>query len=105
MRPEVRLTHGMSGWLMATLLAQAAASLVSFPTADGGIVHADVYGAGDRGLVLAHGGRFTKESWQKQAPAFVKAGFHVLAIDFRGRGQSKGGPQPNSADEPHHDVA
>jgi pimeloyl-ACP methyl ester carboxylesterase len=77
---------------------------VSFPSADGGIVHADLYGTGARGLVLAHGGRFTKESWRKQAPAFVDAGFRVLAIDFRGRGQSKGGPQPNSENEPYHDV-
>jgi pimeloyl-ACP methyl ester carboxylesterase len=77
---------------------------VSFPSADGGIVHADLYGTGARGLVLAHGGRFTKESWRKQAPAFVDAGFCVLAIDFRGRGQSKGGPQPNSENEPYHDV-
>lgn len=77
---------------------------MSFPSADGGIVHADLYGTGARGLVLAHGGRFTKESWRKQAPAFVDAGFRVLAIDFRGRGQSKGGPQPNSENEPYHDV-
>jgi pimeloyl-ACP methyl ester carboxylesterase len=77
---------------------------VSFPSADGGIVHADLYGTGARGLVLAHGGRFTKESWRKQAPAFVDAGFRVLAIDFRGRGKSKGGPQPNSENEPYHDV-
>jgi pimeloyl-ACP methyl ester carboxylesterase len=34
----------------------------------------------------------------------VDAGFCVLAIDFRGRGQSKGGPQPNSENEPYHDV-
>ena len=38
--------------------------------------------------MLAHGGRFTKESWRKQAEAFAEAGFRVLAIDFRGYGQS-----------------
>jgi pimeloyl-ACP methyl ester carboxylesterase len=57
---------------------------VSFSTQDGGVVHADVYGRGDRGLVLAHGGRFNKESWKEQAPAFLNAGFCVLAINFRG---------------------
>ena len=31
---------------------------VSFPTQDAGLVYADVYGRGDRGVVLAHGGRF-----------------------------------------------
>jgi len=71
---------------------------VSFSTQDGGVVHADVYGSGDRGLVLAHGGRFTKESWTEQMPAFLNAGFRVLAIDFRGRGQSRG-PQSKSGEE------
>ncbi len=78
--------------------------LVSFPTDDGGIVYADVYGAGERGVVLAHGGRFTKESWAEQAPLLAEAGFRVVAIDFRGRGQSRGGPQEGSADDVHFDV-
>ncbi len=73
--------------------------LVSFPTQDGGLVYANLYGKGDRGVVLAHGGRFNKESWEKQAPVLVKAGFRVLAIDFRGRGKSRGGPQPRPDDD------
>ena len=84
--------------------AQSSPALVSFPTDDGGVVYADEYGTGERGLVLAHGGRFTKESWAPQAPAFVAAGFRVVAIDFRGRGQSRGGPQATSADDAHFDV-
>ena len=72
---------------------------VSLPTADGGVVFADVFGAGERGVVLAHGGRFNKESWAKQVPAFVSAGFRVVAIDFRGRGQSKGGTELKPGDE------
>ena len=83
----------------------AAQESVSFPTEDGGIVYADVYGTGDRGVVLAHGGRFNKESWATQAHAFVTAGFRVVAIDFRGRGQSRGGPQSMSRDDGvHFDV-
>jgi pimeloyl-ACP methyl ester carboxylesterase len=78
---------------------------VSFPTQDGGIVYADVYGTGDRGVVLAHGGRFNKESWATQAHALATAGFRVVAIDFRGRGQSRGGPQSMSRDDgAHFDV-
>jgi pimeloyl-ACP methyl ester carboxylesterase len=61
---------------------------VTYAAPDGYRLHADLYGKGDRGLVLAHGGRFTKESWRKQAEAFAEAGFRVLAIDFRGYGQS-----------------
>lgn len=72
---------------------------VSFPTEDGGLIYADRYGKGDRGVVLAHGGRFSKESWEKQARVLARAGFSVLAIDFRGRGRSRGGPQAHSRDD------
>jgi alpha/beta superfamily hydrolase len=72
---------------------------VSFATQDGGLIYANLYGKGDRGVVLAHGGRFTKESWEKQAQVLVKAGFRVLAIDFRGRGQSRGGPKTSPNDD------
>jgi len=78
---------------------------VSFPTQDGGLVYADMYGKGGRGVVLAHGGRFTKESWEKQARALVAAGFRALAIDFRGYGQSRGPGQSEPLGAPlHFDV-
>jgi pimeloyl-ACP methyl ester carboxylesterase len=75
---------------LALAALAAAQEHVSFPTQDGGLIYADVYGKGDRGVVLAHGGRFNKESWAKQAPVLADAGFRVLAIDFRGYGQSRG---------------
>jgi len=68
---------------------------VSFPTQDGGLVYANEYGNGDRAIVLAHGGQFNKDSWDKQARILVNAGFRVLAIDFRGYGRSTG---PGQAD-------
>jgi pimeloyl-ACP methyl ester carboxylesterase len=71
---------------------------VSFPTEDGGVVHADLYGKGRRAVVLAHGGRFNRASWEPQAHALARAGFRVLAIDFRGRGQSRGGPRASESD-------
>ena len=82
---------------------------VSFPTQDGGVVYADVYGDAnednDRAVVLAHGGRFNKESWTTQAYVLEDAGFRVIAIDFRGRGQSRGGPGSRSTDDGvHFDV-
>jgi pimeloyl-ACP methyl ester carboxylesterase len=66
---------------------------VSFPTEDGGTIYGDLYGKGDRAIVLAHGARFNKESWAKQTPPLEEAGFQVLAIDFRGYGESKAGAQ------------
>jgi pimeloyl-ACP methyl ester carboxylesterase len=83
---------------IATLLlvnAAPAQRTISFPTSDGGVVFADLYGSGDRGLVLAHGGPFNKESWRPQAEQFAAAGFFVLAFDFRGYGSSHG---PGQAD-------
>jgi alpha/beta superfamily hydrolase len=71
---------------------------VSFSTQDGGVLHGDLYGSGRRGVVLAHGGRFNGASWEPQARVLAKAGFRVLAIDFRGRGQSRGGPQATPSD-------
>lgn len=81
--------------LLAGALALATPALrpaaVSFPTADGGTVHADLYGEGDAAVVLVHGARFDKESWRPQARRIARAGFRVLAIDLRGYGESRGG--------------
>ena len=80
--------------VLAYSSALHAQQLVSVPAPDGGIVLADAYGTGDRGVVLAHGGRFDKSSWEKQARALAKDGFRVLAIDFRAAVQSRAGQQP-----------
>jgi len=90
--------------LMMTGLT-AAPRQVSFPTADGGVIWADLYGAGNRGVVLAHGAKFDKASWAKQAEVLAKAGFRVLAIDFRGYGQSRGGDKADpGSGEKYQDV-
>ncbi len=47
-------------------------------------IQGDLYGSGSRAVLLAHGGRFNKDSWRKQAPIIVGAGFLVLAINYRG---------------------
>ena len=67
---------------------QIAPEPVSFATEDGATIHADLYGKGERTVVLAHGGRFNKESWTPQAQVLAQAGYRVLAFDFRGYGQS-----------------
>ena len=82
--------------------AAAAQKTVSFPAEDGGVVFADVYGEGGRAVVLAHGGRFNKESWEKQARTLAANGFRVLALDFRGYGRSKGPGDSQPMNAPLH---
>lgn len=72
---------------------------VSFATGDGGTVHADLYGQGERGVVLAHGAAFDKESWAPLATRLAGLGLRVLAIDFRGYGASKAGTKARGLDE------
>jgi pimeloyl-ACP methyl ester carboxylesterase len=73
-----------------------------FTTEDGGLIYADLYGNGERGVVLAHGGQFTKESWQPQAQLLARAGFLVLAFDFRGFGKSHGPGDSDMFTAPMH---
>jgi predicted alpha/beta-fold hydrolase len=78
------------GYLLAVCIVcftshASAQRLVTFPLQhQPGEIQADLYGSGTRAVILAHGGRFGKESWKKQAQAFANAGFLVLAIRFRG---------------------
>lgn len=88
--------------VLASVLTGLPQQKVSFPTPDGGIVYADVYGRGERGVVLAHGAQFNKESWALQAREIADAGFRVVAIDFRGYGQSRGGSETSSRYEGFH---
>jgi pimeloyl-ACP methyl ester carboxylesterase len=106
-RKHERYTRAMSTFpvMFASFLLAATSSSpehVTFPTQDGGTIHADLYGKGERAVVLAHGGRFNKESWKKQAEELEKAGFRVLAINFRGYGESKGPGQADVFSAPLH---
>ncbi len=87
---------GLSGSSQAS--AEQAPDDVSFPAADGGQIHAHLYGTGDRAVVLAHGKVFDKESWQPLAERLVSAGLLVLALDFRGYGHSRPGKEGNRID-------
>jgi pimeloyl-ACP methyl ester carboxylesterase len=90
--------------LFAPASALIAQERVSFPTQDAGVVYAAQYGTGSHGVVLAHGGRFSKESWDKQARILADAGFRVLAFDFRGHGESRGGPTTQPGEGRRFDV-
>jgi alpha-beta hydrolase superfamily lysophospholipase len=83
-----------------TIGGVSAQQTVSFPTSDGGLIFANLYGSGARAVVLAHGGPFNKESWDPQAKELAAAGFRVLAIDFRGYGKSRGAGQADPLSAP-----
>ena len=91
--------------LLFMMMFAPASEEVSFPTQDGGIAFADLYGTGPRAVVLAHGARFDKASWKDQADQIAKAGFRVAAVEFRGYGKSKSGPKSQSpGDELYLDI-
>jgi dienelactone hydrolase len=77
--------------------------LVSFATQDGGTIYANSYGYSAHAVVLGSNGCGAKESWEPQAQRLVAEGYKVLAIDFRGNGQSHGGPK-SRPDAYHLDV-
>jgi len=64
---------------------------VAFSTKDGGEIQAHLYGEGEHAVVLAHGMVFDKESWQPLASHLSGQGLQVLAVDFRGYGDSTPG--------------
>lgn len=74
---------------------------VSFETADGAKIFANLYEGGDHAVVLAHGAVFNKESWAALAQQLSVAGQRVLAIDFRGYGKSTEGRESGAL---HLDV-
>jgi len=88
--------------ILSAARGATAQKTVSFPTEDGGVVYADLYGTASRAVVLVHGGQFNKESWSKQAHELVDAGFQVLALDLRGYGKSHGPGDSDPMDAPLH---
>jgi pimeloyl-ACP methyl ester carboxylesterase len=87
----------MSRRIVAALLlgsilpAQTLPQSTAIPAPDGPAIQADVYGTGPRAVVLLHGGRFDKRSWQPQAEQLVQRGFRVVAIDFRAAVEGRAG--------------
>lgn len=85
--------------LLPNLAAAQTPQDVTFTTADGGTIDADLYGSGSRAVVFAHGAIFNKESWAPLAKRMAAHGFRALAIDFRGYGRSHGGSDPGAQDQ------
>jgi pimeloyl-ACP methyl ester carboxylesterase len=71
--------------LLALLAVPAAAQqAVTITVPDSGSIGADLYGSGDRGLLLVgHGGYSTRATWAPQARLLADAGFRVLVMETR----------------------
>jgi len=73
----------------SALLAQE----VNFQTVDKATIYANFNMRGSHAVLLAHGAIFNKESWGVFEQRLLGAGYTVLAIDFRGYGQSTQGTE------------
>lgn len=73
---------------------------VTFPTADGAQIEADLFVAPEakRAAIFAHGAVFDKESWHPTARAVQQAGVTALSINFRGYGNSTGPGRASAED-------
>jgi pimeloyl-ACP methyl ester carboxylesterase len=54
-------------------------------------LHVEEWGSGDRVAILVHGITSDSRSWVRVGPALANSGYHVLAPDLRGHGQSSRG--------------
>lgn len=79
------------------------AQRVEFQTQDGVNIVADYYEAAgsSKGVVFVHMMPATRSSWAEFASKLQAAGFHALAIDLRGHGESGGGNYQNFNDQQH----
>lgn len=76
---------------------------ISYQTKDGVEIVGNYWrGSTDKGIILLHMMPAVKESWNEFAEALNKAlGWHVLAIDLRGHGESGGGNYQEFNDQQH----
>jgi alpha-beta hydrolase superfamily lysophospholipase len=70
--------------------------------ADGVPLTGHFYGRGRRAVLLVPGGHGVGETWSLQAQELARAGFRVLALDYRGRGRSAAAPPDD--EKAHLDV-
>lgn len=75
---------------------------VTFETDDGLTLVADAFGDPEAPpVLLQHGGGQTRHSWGGTARELAGRGFHALALDLRGHGDSEADPERRYAYEDH----
>src|SRR5688572_24016662 len=84
----------LSFMLAATVVAQnnAAGRDVSIKAPDGDVLRATYYAAAKPGpgVLLLHMCNTDRKSWEPLGSQLAAAGIHVLALDYRGYGESTG---------------
>ncbi len=89
--------------ILSLLLLTGCASqpeYVHFDTADQGVVYADFYPVNEqKAVILAHGAIFHRNSWGGMLTALRESHLSVLAIDFRGYGESHGPDSSNKFED------
>lgn len=79
----------IAGLALSSWVGKAAAASPSIlRAADGALLSGQIYGKGSHGVLLVPGGHGVGETWDLQAQRLARAGFRVLAMDYRGRGRS-----------------
>ena len=61
---------------------------IQFTTADDITIYGDLYGGGEKAIILLHMFTVTRKTWSDFSPELQKKGYTVLAIDLRGHGES-----------------
>lgn len=69
------------------------AEVIHYSTNDNATIYADFHKRGSHAILLAHGAIFNKQSWGQFEQQLLDKNYTVLAIDFRGYGQSTHGEQ------------
>lgn len=75
----------------------------SFPSHDGGVIHAISRGDGPP-IVLSHGVTLSVRTWVKQMESLPAAGFRTVAFDHRGHGDSVTGDSGHAVENLAWDV-
>lgn len=68
----------------------SSSSRLTFRTSDGFELEAREFGAGPKGVVLAHMRSSDMDAWDDFAESLADDGYHVITFNFRGHGDSEG---------------
>src|ERR1043166_3002362 len=86
-------------WSLVAMAAEPKIDVVDIKASDGVVLKATFYGANvpGPGVLLLHQCNMDRKAWDGLARALASGGINVLALDYRGFGES-GGPRAETVD-------